>query len=120
MGSENPNMKEFVGRHGVYRLGRLLGGGGMAEVFRGKAKDGSSVAIKKPRASLVPDAQAIFLREAEAAAKVAGKHVVRVIDWGDAPPFIAFELVQDPTLDKEIDRRRAAREPWSNPELVWA
>ena len=64
-------MKDLVGRHGVYKVGKLLGGGGMAEVFRGKAKDGSAVAIKKPRMSLAPEHQALFLREAEAAMKVA-------------------------------------------------
>ena len=111
-------MKDLVGRHGVYKVGKLLGGGGMAEVFRGKAKDGSAVAIKKPRMSLAPEHQALFLREAEAAMKVAGKNIVRVIDWGEKPPFIAFELVKDPTLEKEIERWRAAGQPWSAPELV--
>lgn len=110
---------EFLGRLGVYEVGERLGGGGMAEVFKGKSKDGSiEVAIKKPLSSLSSEYRALFLREAEAASRAAGQGVVRVVDWGDNPSFIAYELVGDPTLEREIEQRRAAKQPWSANELT--
>lgn len=109
-----PPQVELVGRQFVFVVGDRLGEGGMAEVFRAKSKDGAlEVAIKKPRASLRSEDKVPFLREAEAAAKAAGPGVVRVIDWGEDPPFIAYELVSDPTLAAEIDRRQKAAAKWN-------
>jgi serine/threonine protein kinase len=112
---------EFKGRRFLFHAGERIGAGGMGEVLFGRTSDGSQeVAIKRPLAALAPENRDLFLREAEAAARAAGPGVVRVVDWGDAPPFIAYELVRDPTLDREIIRRRAANEPWPVSELVSA
>src|SRR5262245_16393481 len=110
---------ELVGRRFVFVIGDRLGAGGMAEVFRARSKDGAlEVAIKQPHAKLRPEDQALFLREAEAAGKAAGPGVVRVIDWGENPPFIAYELITDPTLEAEIVRRQKTATKWSVAEQV--
>ncbi len=110
---------DFKGRRFVFQAGERIGAGGMGEVLFGRSSDGSQeVAIKRPLAALAPEDRELFLREAAAAARAAGPGVVRVIDWGDSPPFIAYELVRDPTLDRELVRRRATNEPWSVPELL--
>jgi serine/threonine protein kinase len=60
----------------------------------------------------------VFLREAEAAVKVASPYVVTLVDWGDSPPFIAYEYMAGGTLKREIERRQQASEPWSLTELL--
>jgi serine/threonine protein kinase len=110
---------DFKGQRFLFLGGERIGAGGMGEVLFGRTSDGSQeVAIKRPLAAIAPENRDLFLREAEAAARAAGPGVVRVVDWGDAPPFIAYELIRDPTLEREIIRRRAANEPWSVSELV--
>ena len=98
-----------------------LGGGGMARVYLGAREDDPDilVAIKTPRDDL-PDAdRELFLREADAAMKVADPHVVRVVDWGTDPkPFIAFEYVSGGSLDREISRRQGGDGPWSEADLL--
>jgi serine/threonine protein kinase len=109
------------GQRLLFQVGERIGAGGMGEVLIARTGDGTlEVAIKRPLAALAPENRALFLREAEAAARAAGPGVVRVIDWGESPPFIAFEYIRDPTLDREIVRRRAANAPWTQPELVSA
>ena len=97
-----------------------LGVGGMAEVYLGKRIDepNSRAALKVPLPSLPDDVKALFLREAEAASAVSSPHIVGVIDWGDSPPFIAFEYVDGDTLGESIADRRAASTHWSESELI--
>ena len=98
----------------------MLGAGGMGQVFHGWLVDqpSSRVAIKVPLPGLDVQLQELFLREAEAAQAVQGVNVVKVVDWGLAPPFIAFEYIDAPTLEHEIDRRQHAQAYWSEPELI--
>lgn len=92
--------------------------GGMGRVYEGHRQDEPSirVAIKVPR----PEYAETFLREAEAAQRVADSpHVVPVMDWGNDPsPFIAFRFIEGPTLRKVLERRRALNEFWSEVELI--
>lgn len=93
---------------GRYRLGELLGRGGMAEVYRGTdARLGRTVAIKLLRPSLANDPafRTRFRQEAQAAAKMAHPTIVRVFDAGEETvrdpsgielqvPFIVMEFVE--------------------------
>ena len=85
---------------GRYRLGPLLGKGGMGEVF--EAWDSlldRPVALK---CLTVPHAEAVqrFLREARLQARVTHPNVCRIydVDASGAVPFIAMQLVQGPNL----------------------
>ncbi len=85
---------------GRYRLGPLLGKGGMGEVFQ--AWDSlldRPVALK---CLTVPHAEAVqrFLREARLQARVTHPNVCRIydVDASGAVPFIAMQLVQGPNL----------------------
>jgi len=85
-----------------FRLGRVVGKGGMGVVFR--AHDdvlGREVALKFLRTS-EPAAVARFVREARAQARVAHDHVCKVYEVGVllGAPFIAMQLVEGETLDK--------------------
>ncbi|MCL2783763.1 MAG: Stk1 family PASTA domain-containing Ser/Thr kinase [Propionibacteriaceae bacterium] len=92
-----------------YRLDRIIGRGGMAEVWRAwDTRLGRDVAVKRLRADLATDPtfQARFQREAQSAAGLNHPNIVSVYDTGaerDANtgidiPFIVMELVQGTTL----------------------
>jgi eukaryotic-like serine/threonine-protein kinase len=95
---------------GRYRLGEILGQGGMALVYR--ARDGEldrPVAIKLLADDLAPD-EALrrrFLREARLAARLAHPNVVQVYDLGavDGRPYIVMEYVEGETLAEVLERR---------------
>jgi eukaryotic-like serine/threonine-protein kinase len=94
--------------NGRYRLGRLLGRGGMAEVRQAEdLRLGRTVAVKRLRADLAGDAtfQARFRREAQSAASLNHSAIVAVYDTGeetttsgDSPPYIVMEYVEGRTL----------------------
>jgi serine/threonine protein kinase len=91
----------------------------MAEVYLGTAADKTVAAIKVPRGDLPPSVDAeMFLREAEAASLITHSNVVRVLDWGSKPPFIAFEYIEGATLDRLIDERRTASRHLDQVELI--
>jgi len=92
----------------------------MAEVYLGTRDDAPEihVAIKVPRQDLDEAIRTLFLREAEAALRVSGPHVVRVVDWGEEPPFIAFEFIEGGTLAAELQNRQREQRFHSEADLV--
>lgn len=104
---------------GRYRLGELIGVGGMSDVYR--AEDtvlGRSVAVKMMRADLARDENflARFRREAKNSALLNHPSIVSVYDTGetDSPmgrvPFIVMELIQGETL-RDLVRREGRLDP---------
>jgi serine/threonine protein kinase len=93
---------------GRYRLGEVLGRGGMGEVYRATDEVlGRQVAIKLMR----PVAQTLaiperFLREARAAASVHSAHVVATYDFGgyDGGYYLAMELVSGRSASDALRR----------------
>lgn len=112
---------------GRYRVGELLGRGGMADVHRGTDTIlGRTVAIKllKPSLAVDPAFRTRFRQEAQAAARMSHPTIVRVFDAGEETvrdangretqvPFIVMEYV-DGTLLKDI----IARGPIESTEAV--
>ncbi len=100
---------------GRYRIGALLGRGGMSDVRLGTdTRLGRTVAIKLLKASLATDAafRARFRQEAQAAARMAHPTIVRVFDAGEESvtepdgqlsqiPYIVMEYV-DGRMLKDI------------------
>lgn len=111
---------EYKGQRFIFDATRRLSHGGMGEVHEGARRDDPSirVAIKTPFPEFAKDGGVVFLREAEAARNVASPHVVPVEDWGDQPPFIAFEFMTGQTLRAVIDDRRQHGKLWTEAELV--
>ncbi|GAA1622062.1 hypothetical protein GCM10009733_018330 [Nonomuraea maheshkhaliensis] len=97
------NGKRIIG--GV-RLDRKLGEGGFGTVYLGVDLSGRKVAIKVLRAELAadPDHRERFLKEAEAARKVASFCTARVLNAGidDGVPYIASEYIEGPTLAQAV------------------
>jgi hypothetical protein len=111
---------EYHGQRYTFETTARLGGGGMAEVYLGSCRErpGVNYAIKVPLTTLPSEVRDLFLREAEAGGRVSSPHVVPVIDWGDNPPFIAFEYVEADTLAAVLRRRIGADEFWPLDELL--
>ncbi len=82
---------------GGWKLGALLGRGGMGEVYRA-SKDDEVAAIKLLHPIILGDPAHVkrFEREAELASKVDSPYVARVIGTGAGPsgvPYVAMELL---------------------------
>ncbi|MGE3673527.1 MAG: protein kinase [Polyangiaceae bacterium] len=93
---------------GRYRLERRLGAGAMGEVWVAEHQLlRSPCAVKVIRADHTnADAEARFLREAQAAARIPSTHVVKVFDFGifEGNPYLAMELLQGEALDERLAR----------------
>jgi serine/threonine-protein kinase len=94
-----------------YRVVRTLGVGGMGVVVLAKHEAlGNQVAIKflLPQFSVVPDAARRFVREAQAASKIASEHIVRVFDTGTSVPYgpyIVMEYLEGTDLSRHVRAR---------------
>ncbi len=87
------------GAVGRYDIGKLIGRGGMGEVYRAIDRDTrEAVAVKvlRQKALKNPDHVQRFFREARIAATVPTDHVARILEVGsmdDGTPYIAMELL---------------------------
>ena len=89
---------------GRYRLEKLLGGGGMAKVYRGVDQTlEREVAVKliSPELRADPEFDARFQREAKIASQLSDPHIIVVHDFGIDPthgPFLVMELLEGRSL----------------------
>ena len=93
---------------GPYRIQAILGEGGMGQVFRAAhAQTGALVALKLLKPEVATDEGLIrrLLREARAAGTVEHRHLVGVLDAGqaDGQHYLALELVPGVTVAQRID-----------------
>jgi serine/threonine-protein kinase len=98
---------EIVG--GRYRIERYLGGGGMAAVYKATHEGlDQPVALKVVSRAVreLPGCSARFIREARAATKLKGEHIVRVFDVGttdQGTPYFAMELLEGKDLNELLE-----------------
>jgi serine/threonine protein kinase/Tfp pilus assembly protein PilF len=100
-------------RIGPYELIRLLGAGGMAEVWLAKRADGvfkREVALKLPSLTRVRrDLEQRFARERDILAGLEHPHIARLYDAGidpDGLPYLSMEFVQGELLTDWCDAQR--------------
>ena len=100
-------------RVGPYELIRLLGAGGMAEVWLAKRADGvfkREVALKLPSLTRVRrDLEQRFARERDILAGLEHPHIARLYDAGVDPaglPYLSMEYVQGEWLTDWCDGQR--------------
>ncbi|MEM7156418.1 MAG: protein kinase [Myxococcota bacterium] len=95
--------------------------GGMGEVWRGHAPDGTPVAIKRLKRSLAEDAESRrrFVREGRAIASLTHPNIVDVRKVGftaDDHPYIVMELLPGPSLRDHL--RAQPQLPWAEARTV--
>ncbi|MGV3623775.1 MAG: serine/threonine-protein kinase [Archangium sp.] len=103
-----------------YEILRLLGKGGMAEVFRVRANggrfDGRELALKRLLPSLRKDEEAVRLFTAEAALSQHLHHpnIVEVLDVGrdDESIFIVMDFIDGRDVAQIIKRCKQKKVPW--------
>lgn len=95
-------MTDRVGqRLGNYRLVRLLGRGGFAEVYLGEHIHLNSYAALKVLHTVLKDEErASFLKEAQTLVGLSHPHIVRVLDFAveEGTPFLVMEYAPNGTL----------------------
>ena len=99
---------ERVGtRIGEYRIESLVGVGGMGQVYRATAGDGSLVALKLVKRDFARDEtfRRRFRREARIAQTVHNAHVVPVRDTGeyDGLPYLVAQFIEGTTLEQRLE-----------------
>ena len=108
---------------GSYKLGAVLGRGGMGEIYEAThVTSGEPAAVKMllPEVLGLPQYVRRFLREVRIAASLDSPHVVRVLEVGDesaALPYLAMERLRGEDL-AQILRREERLEPARVVELV--
>ena len=101
---EPPLLPERVG---PFRLGEVIGEGGMGVVVRGTADDGRVVAVKLLHWLPVRRKSDIARFQREARIRVDSPNVATPIEAGvsaEGTPWIAFELLSGETLAERLDR----------------
>jgi serine/threonine-protein kinase len=97
---------------GSFRLGVLIGRGGMGEVYEAEhVQDGREAAVKLLHPGTLADATAVarFIREAQTAARLDCEHVVRVLEVGTTGgeiPFLTMERLRGDDLAAQLRRQR--------------
>jgi serine/threonine protein kinase len=95
-------MTDYVGQQfGPYRLLRLIGQGGFADVYLGEhIHIGSSAAVKILYARLIDEHHEHFLNEARTLARLSHPHIIRLLDFGieDGIPFLIMEYAPQGNL----------------------
>ncbi len=104
-----PEPGDVIG--GKYRIGRMIGDGGMGAVYEARHEVlGSQVALKFLHAELAkrPGLASRFLQEAKVSASIQSAHVTRVTDVDQTPdgsPYLVMELLTGESLQQLLDRR---------------
>jgi serine/threonine-protein kinase len=95
---------------GEYSVTALLGIGGMGEVYRATAPDGTEVALKLVRSEMAREEtfRRRFEREASIAQTVKHPNVVSVIATGeyDGIPYMVQEFVEGMSLEEKLKQER--------------
>ena len=110
---ELPNGARPGARIGPYRLDRMIGEGGMGQVWLAMRADGMyerKVALKLLRAGLVdPRLRQRFDREREILARFAHPYIARLLDAGidrDGQPYLALEYVDGEAITTYCQTRQ--------------
>lgn len=96
---------------GPYRLERVLGAGGMGEVWYARRADGlfdTPVALKLLHAFLPTAARERFVREGRILGQLAHPNIARLLDAGAAEQgqlYLALEYVEGRSIDRWCDER---------------
>ena len=109
-----------------YRIVRLIGQGGMGEVYEGEnVSIARRVAIKVllGEAAMSADIVQRFEREAQAAGRIGNDHILEVLDLGALPSgdrFMVMEFLDGEPLNSRIERLRQLTPEQATPIVLQA
>ncbi|MBF6168045.1 protein kinase [Streptomyces gardneri] len=108
------------GSFGTYRLERLLGRGGMGEVWLARDRTGAAVALKVLSAaySADPGYRLRFEREAQAGARVRNPHIVPIRSFGEVDGHLFLEMAYIEGVDLATRLRSGALAPVRAVEVI--
>ena len=98
-------------RVGAWRVLKVIGRGGMGEVYLAERADASfdkQVALKLVQGALTPTARARFDAEKQALARLEHTHIARLIDAGETDagwPYLVMEYVAGEPIDRHLAGR---------------
>lgn len=93
---------------GKYKVGPLLGEGGMGQVYRAThvmMRKDVALKILHPTMGLRPEIVERFRREAESAARLAHRNIIQVLDFGrasDSTFYLVMEFVEGESLSRAM------------------
>ena len=93
---------------GKYKVGALLGEGGMGQVYRAThvmMRKEVALKILHPTMGLRPEIVERFRREAESAARLAHRNIIQVLDFGraaDATFYLVMEFIEGDSLSQAL------------------
>ena len=108
-GVSRASVLQSDGSFGSYRIKRLLGRGGMAEVYEAEhtlLKKRFAIKVLKPEFFEQAEVRERFLLEGESAARITHPNVVDITDVGvtDGVPYLVMEYLDGATLAEHIQR----------------
>jgi serine/threonine protein kinase len=95
-----------------YHVVRLLGGGGMGNVYEAEnswTRRRVAVKMLRPELATDPESEQRFMREAQTASQLSHPHVVDVLDMGRDAATGALYIVQEFLIGEELRERLEAR-----------
>ncbi len=109
LGSDGALVGETIG--GIYRVQKIIGHGGMGEVYAADGPKGEAIAIKvlHARAAADPDLVARFHRESTIAKRIHSPYIAGIVGAGkeaDGTLWIAFERLSGEGLDARLKREQ--------------
>lgn len=118
---EEPTLKAGTVLAGRYAIERLIGEGGMGEVYLGRHQTiDKLVAIKllAPERARRPRTVSRFLQEAKAASKIRHEHIVDITDFGevDGLAFFVMEYLDGEDLSDIV--KREGRVSWARARAI--
>ena len=118
---EEPTLKAGTVLAGRYAIERLIGEGGMGEVYLGRHQTiDKLVAIKllAPERARRPRTVSRFLQEAKAASKIRHEHIVDITDFGevDGLAFFVMEYLDGEDLSDIV--KREGRVSWDRARAI--
>ncbi len=109
-------MADYIGRKlGNYRIVRLIGRGGFANVYQGEhIYLKTPAAIKVLKMQLINEALENFLQEARIIASLEHPHIVRVLEFGveGITPFLVMSYANNGTMRQQYPKNSILS--WSN------
>jgi serine/threonine-protein kinase len=110
-------------RLGPYQIEEIIGSGGMAVVYRARAEDGRTVALKVlfPPPNAAAEIRLRFEREARTAARLNHPAIVRVFEAGQAGgyAYLAMEFIKGQTLAQRLFEQSAPLSEDEAADIAW-